>query len=510
MRNSKSIVSIPRMMAGAALAAGIVASSAASGETRLSVGITSNLSTVNPYGDSASHMYGLWGEVYGNLCRYDFKKGNYVGHIATKWETTDKNTWVFHLKKGVKFHNGTELTAKDVVHSFFRMSKDPESSQKQNSSRKVKTVEAVDTHTVKMVTHQPTSSLLSYICGLWVITSKDTYDKYGAKEADKNHPYGAGPYKLKEFVIGNRMVLEKAPDSAFAKPKSADIVIVRKMTEPEQRVTALLNGEIQIAQFIPPHLLTRIDKAKNATLVPTSSVEIMFLAMNPAVKPWDNKKLRKAVCHAINREGIVKALLKGQAQLLHGPIGPGQYAYDSKLQPRYDYDPAKAKKLVAEAGFKDGVQVDLYTPVGRYVNDKQITQAIVPMLNAVGIKTKLHTPEWVTQWANVRKGKVPFFYQGRGSVIDPGPALSQYFETGVSPRIKYSSAKYDKLMQAERDAFDPEKRIATLQEAMSVLTDDAPACFMWTHTLQYGVANNVDYTPRPDGRPYLSNAVMKN
>lgn len=510
MRNSKSVFTFPKMLAGAVLTAAIVASGGVSGQTRLSVGITSNLSTVNPYGDSASHLYGLWGEVYGNLCRYDFKKGGYVGHLAANWETTDKNTWLFHLKKGLKFHDGTEVTAKDVVHSFFRMSNDPESSQKQNSSRKVKSVVAVNKYTVRMITHKPTSSLLSYICGLWAITSKDTYDKYGAKEADKNHPNGAGPYKLKEFVIGNRMVLEKDPNNTFAKPEAPDLIIIRKMTEPEQRVTALLNGEIQIAQFIPPHLLTRIEKAKNARLVSTSSVEIMFLAMNPGIKPWDNKKLRQAVCYAINREGIIKALLKGQAQILHGPIGPGQYSYDPNLQPRYAYDPAKAKKLVAEAGFPNGVEVDLYTPVGRYVNDKQITQAMVPMLNAVGIKTKLHTPEWVTQWANVRKGKRPFFYQGRGSVIDPGPALSQYFETDVSPRIKYSSAEYDRLMRAERDAFDPKVRIATLRKAMSVLTEDAPACFMWTHTLQYGIANNVSYVPRPDGRPYLSEVIMKN
>ncbi len=510
MRQAIVSKSRPRVVASTALVLGLAVSGAALAETRLTLGITSNLSTVNPYGDSASHMYGLWGEIYGNLCRYDFQKGDYAGHLAEKWEATDQNTWLFHLKKGIKFHNGDEVTAKDVVHSFFRMSEDPESSQKQNSSRKVKSVEAVDKHTVKMVTHKPTSSLLSYICGLWAITSKNAYDKYGAKEADKHHPYGAGPYKLKEFVIGNRMVLEKDPTNPFAKPNAPDIVIVRKMPESEQRVTALLNGEVQIAQFIPPHLMPRVARASNARLVPTSSVEIMFLAMNPGMKPWDNKKLRQAVCHAINREGIVKALLKGQAQILHGPIGPGQYAHNPNLQPRYDYNPEKAKKLVAEAGFPNGVQVDLFTPVGRYVNDKQITQAMVPMLNAVGIKTKLHTPEWVTQWANVRKGKRPFFYQGRGSVIDPGPALSQYFETGVSPRIKYSNPEYDKLMRAEREAFDQEKRIATLQKAMSVLTEDAPACFMWTHTLQYGVANNVDYQPRPDGRPYISDAVMKN
>ena len=453
---------------------------------------------------------GCGGEIYGQLCRYDFGKGTYVGHLASKWETTDENTWVFHLKKGMKFHNGSPLTAKDVVHSFFRMSKDPESSQKQNSARKISKVEALDSHTVKMTTHKPTSSLLSYICDLWAISSKDTYDKYGAKDADKNHPYGAGPYKLKEFVIGNRMVLEKDPGNPFARPDAPDIVIVRKMVEAEQRVTALLNGEIQIAQFIPPHLLPRVEKAANARLVPTSSVEIMFLAMNPAMKPWDNMKLRQAVCHAINREGIVKALLKGQARILHGPIGPGQYAYDPAHQPRYAYDPARAKQLVAEAGFPDGVEVDLYTPVNRYVNDKQITQAMVPMLAAAGIKARLHTPEWVTQWANVRKGKVPFFYQGRGSVIDPGPALSQYFETDVSPRIKYSSQRFDALMQAERAAFNPEERIATLRKAMSVLTEEAPACFMWTHTLQYGIANNVDFTPFPHGRPYISTASIRN
>ena len=119
-------------------------------------------------------------------------------------------------------------------------------------------------------------------------------------------------------MIGNRLVLEKAEGNPFLRPGSPDIVIVRKMTESEQRVTALLNGEIQIAQFIPPHLLSRIEKAKNSRLVPTSSVELMFLAMNPDMKPWDNKKVRQAVCHAINREGIVKALLKGQAQLLPG------------------------------------------------------------------------------------------------------------------------------------------------------------------------------------------------
>ena len=213
-----------------------------------------------------------------------------------------------------------------------------------------------------MISHKPTSSLLSYICGLWAITSKDTYDKYGAKEADKNHPYGAGPYKLKEFVIGNRMVLEKAEGNPFLRPGSPDIVIVRKMTESEQRVTALLNGEVQIAQFIPPHLLSRVEKSKNSRLVPTSSVEIMFLAMNPAMKPWTTRSAPGGLPRHQprgNRQGAAQGTgancCRVRSVRASTPITP-------TTSRSMTTTPEKAKKLLAEAGYAKGVDVDLYTP----------------------------------------------------------------------------------------------------------------------------------------------------
>jgi len=122
------------------------------------------------------------------------------------------------------------------------------------------------------------------------------------------------------------------------------------------------------------------------------------------------------------------------------------------------------------------------------------------MLNAVGIRTKLLTPEWATLWANVQAGKVPFYYMGRGSVVDPSVALSQYFETGGSPRIGYSNQKFDKLLAQERQTFDPSKRKKVLSEAMSLLTEEAPAHFLWRHQMLYGVAKNIDYKPTPSGR----------
>jgi peptide/nickel transport system substrate-binding protein len=272
------------------------------------------------------------------------------------------------------------------------------------------------------------------------------------------------------------------------------------MREPEVRVTALLNGEIQIAQFVPPFMMDRVNNAADAKIVATDSVETMFLAMMPRAKPWDNKLVRQAVCYAIDRDAIIQSVFQGQARRLDGPIGPATYGYTPDLQPRYPYDPDKAKQLLAQAGFPNGVDVELSTPVGRYVQDKSSTEAIAAMLTAVGIRTKLLTPEWPTLWADVQAGRVPFYYMGRGGVLDPGLPLSQYFETGISPRIGYSDAQVDALFAKERETFDPANRKQALAEVMSRITAEAPACFLWTINMLWGMAKNIDYTPRPDTR----------
>lgn len=489
----------------AAVSATAITAAVAQEKTRVVIGATSNIYGWNPYQDSAAQAYGIWCNVYGCLCRYDFDKSNYSPMLAESWEIDekDRNVWTFHLRKDVKSHSGADLTAADVVHTVHRINTDPKSSQKQNT-RPVKEAIAVDKHTVRLITKIPTAHLLQHICDIWAISRKEIYDRHGARDADREHPDGFGPYRLIDVSIGERVVTEKAKNSVFGSKDNPDILIWRKMQEVEQRITALLNGEIQIAQFIPPHLMERVENSDNARLAYTDSVEIMMLLMNPAFEPWDNKKLRQAVAHAIDRDSIIKNILQGMAEKLHGPIGPGQIGFDPVASRKLarEYDPEKARRLVKEAGFPQGVDVEMSTPVGRYVNDKIISQAIVPMLAKVGIRARLQTPEWSTQWANVRKGKRPFYYQGRGSVIDPGPALAQYFQTGVSPRIKYSNPEYDRVMNAQSAEFDPEKRKKLINQAIAILMEDVPAVFLWRHKLAYGVAKNVTIAPPANGRIY--------
>jgi peptide/nickel transport system substrate-binding protein len=461
------------------------------------------MESYNPYADSISLGYGIWGEITGPFCIYNFGKGDYEGRLAGRWEVKDPNTWLFHLDRRYKFNDGSPVTAADVVHSIGRVLRDPQSKQKASVARPISETAVVDRYTVKIMTKKPTAPLLAFLCDRLIVTSKAVFDKYGAKDADRNHMIGAGPYSLKELILGQRMVLAKNPHHPEAKnnPQAPDEIVFRVMRETEQRVTALLNDEIQIGQFIPPHLYERVNGSPGHQVVPVESIEIMFLAMRPE-PPFDKKEVRQAVAYAIDRDKLIRTLLEGRASRLDGPLGPGQYGYNPNLEPRYTYDPEKAKQLLAQAGHPNGVDVELSTPVGRYTLDKQISEAVAAMLTEVGIRTKLLTPEWPTLWANVQKGRVPFYYMGRGSVLDPSAALHQYFKTGGSPRIGYSNPKLDELLDKEQQSFKPSERKKYLSQAMSLMTEEAPAHFMWRHKLLWGVSKKLDYQPRADARVY--------
>ena len=200
----------------------------ASAAGQVAIGVTETIASFNPYADSISMGYAIWCQVYGCLGLYDYEKADYVGMLAERWEIdkNDKNIWTFHLKRGAKRqHDGKELTAEDVVHSVNRINTDPQSKQKQNTSP-IKEIVALDDYTVKIVTKEPTASLLEFIFDRVIITGKDLYDKHGARDADRKYPWGWGPYKLKELVIGQRIVLEKdaGPSGRQAgKPGHADL-----------------------------------------------------------------------------------------------------------------------------------------------------------------------------------------------------------------------------------------------------------------------------------------------
>jgi peptide/nickel transport system substrate-binding protein len=474
------------------VAAGFTASDA-SAKTRVVVGATATL-FANPYTQSDALGYSNGCQSYGCLGLYDYRKGDLVPMLAERWETPDPTTWVFYLRRDVKWQNGDPVTVADVIHSNWRQMNDPQSHQQANG-KDVKSMVALDDYTLKVTTETPIATFLFLMFDRLIITNKKIYDQYGADVADRQHPVGFGPYKITGITPGQRLIMEKDPNSVFAVKDSPDELIFQQMKEAEQRVTALLNGEIQIAQYVPPHMVDRINSSKTAHVSVGPGIENNFLAMNMTIKPWDNKLLRQAVSYAIDRETIVDTILGGLADPLDGPVGEGQYAYDRDLKPKITYDPEKAKALVKQAGYPNGVSVDYFTTVDRYTNDKQTSAAMVAMLRAVGINAQLKTPDWAKLNADITEGKVPFYYYGRGTIIDPSPFLSQYFETGVTNRLKYSNANLDALLRKERATFDATERKKVLGQAMSMINEEAPAVFLWRMKLINGISNTIDFAP---------------
>jgi peptide/nickel transport system substrate-binding protein len=496
----------------AALAAAIALSplSAAKAETTVTIGVVNDFAGWNPYADSTAQMYMIWCQTYGCLGSFDTNSGEYVPLLAQSWETdkNDPRIWYFHLRHGLKRqHDGKELTADDVVHSIDRTKHDPHTAQV-NNVHPIASAEATDKYTVKITTTEPTAPLLDYIFDRLIITGKDLFEKYGAA-ADRKAPYGWGPYAVGDIAIGQRMVLNKNPDWPGLKPENPDRVIFTRIKEDEARITALLNGEVQIATAIPPHLAQRVDAAKGVKAVGVPSSEVMFLAMNPKFPPWSNKKVRQAVAYAIDREAIIKSVFQDRAEVLDGPIGPGQYAYSPDVKPRYRYDPEKAKQFLKDAGFPNGIDIELFASANRYVNDRQSSEAIAAMLTKVGIRTKLNMLDYSIEWPNVRKGLVPFYYQGRGSVIDPSPMLEQYFESGVTPRIGYSNPQLDALLRAERREFDQARRKSLLLQTFDAIEEELPAFFLWRINALYGVSDKVVFKPHADERIFGTDIAVK-
>ncbi len=449
--------------------------------------------TLNPYAHSTTQIYPTWKHVIEPLVEWSWSKKQIVPILAESWSNPDNNTWVFKLKKGIKFHDGTEFTAADVVHSFTRIQKDPDSKQA-SSIAHVNAIEAVDPYTVRLRTKSPDAALLFRLTQRF-ITNKAAYDRLGEAKADRL-ALGTGPYKLKEWVRGQWFVLEKNAGYAHSDHKpTVDEIVFRNIPEAEVAISALLNREVDVISNVPPESAPRV--TGSARIESTRTINIMFLGMHTSVPEFKNKLVRQAVNYAIDREALTQRVLKGDAYPMDAPVGPDQYGYSPELSPKYIHDPAKAKKLLAQAGYPNGFQVDFLVPVGQYNKIKDVAEAIGGMLNEVGIRAKVRTQDQDSGFAAIQNGKVGMYIFGRGSVVDPSEYLHQYFRTGVTKRLEFSNPTVDAALVAEQASFDPAQRVKLLQKAMSVLLEEAPAAWLYQYQSLQGVSNKFDFKSNP-------------
>ena len=461
---------------------------------RLTVLSSVSLDSLHPYAYTSSPQYGIWNHIAEGLVQEDYVQMDYVGVLAESWQFEGKN-WVFNLKKGVRFHDGSPFTAKDVVHSINRIMKDPKSLQK-SGLKDITEVRVQDDHTVMIATKVPNAVLLDRLTNRFMI-SKAAADKYGA-EVDQ-HPIGTGPYKFVSWQRNGPLVLMRNDDYWGRKPDIKEIV-TKRVKEDAARVSGLLAGQGDVINNVPVEEISRIKANSRVRIERAQGQRMYFLVLNPAYKPFDNKLVRQAFNYAIDPSTIVKHIYEGNGYVMDGPVASNVIGTDPKLK-RYPLDPAKAKELLAKAGYGNGLEVKLYLSPDRYPKAKEVCQVIADQLGQAGIKVELVPQEFIIFWGGegVNGGKLPFYYVGRPA-IDADTLYDQYFRSGVTKRLIYKNEEFDRLMDQQQKTGDMKKRIALMQQAGRILMDDAPMVPLYTLAEIYGVANNVEWKATPGER----------
>ena len=458
----------------------------------LFVGHGVDLESINPYWHNTTANYAVWRHFLEPLAEYDFTKKRYLGVLADSWSVSEK-TWTFKLRRNVMFHNGAELTAQDVIYSLKR-SMDPKLSRQINLARTIQSIQAPDPFTVVITTSKPTVSLLEYLDNTYILS-----ESAGKESGDEvnlgRRPVGTGPFKFFEWVRGERIVGDKNPQYWRGAPK-IDRIVWKAVAEDAARLALLESGQADLIANVPPHETDRIKANGALRIEEVRSARIIFLLLDPAHKPLDNKLVRQAIHYAIDKNALIKYVLDGKAHRLDGVLGPHGFGDDPAHKP-YSYNPQKARELLTAAGLANGFEIDFYGSVGRYTKDREVAQAIAGQLAKVGIKTRFQTPEWGVFNDLHRAGKCPICFRGRGTVVDPDDFFNEYFETGVSKRLSYSNPKFDRLLQQQRQIFDFEKRQEVLRAAIHVLLDDAPIIPLYNPVDIYGLKRRLAWKPSP-------------
>ncbi|HSK28496.1 MAG TPA: ABC transporter substrate-binding protein, partial [Candidatus Limnocylindria bacterium] len=416
---------------GVLLGNSIVGVSYAASRERLTILSSVALDTLHPYAHSASPQYGIWHNMIEPLVEVNYAKRAYFGVLAESWEFQGKR-WVFKLRKNVRLHDGSPLTAEDVIYSINIIKNDKQSLQRDNF-RDLVEMQALDSHTVAFTTEAPNAVFLDRLQNRFILGKAAMEAQSGDLGVKK--PVGTGPYRFVSWQRDGNLVITRHDNYWGGKPAIREIV-TRRVREDAGRVAGLLAGQGDVTNNVPVEELSRFDKHPRVRAEKVEGVRMYFLAMNVTHKPFDNKLVRQAINHAVDPAVIIKHIYEGNGYVMNGPLGSNVIGFDPKIS-RYPYDPNKAKELLAKAGFPQGLEVKLYFSPDRYPKAREVCQVIANQLGKAGIKTELVSQEFVIFWGKegVNGGKLGFYYVGRPAA-DADTVYDQSYRSGVTPRIQ--------------------------------------------------------------------------
>jgi len=429
-------------------------------------------------------------------------------------------TWEVKLRKGVKFHNGEDFNAEAAKFSLERV-KDPKMRASSNF-RPIDRVEIVDQQTIRVHTSKPWPTFLSIMT--FAQASMYPPKAYAGKEpADiSRQPIGTGPYKFVRWAKDEEIVLE-ANTGYWRGAPSIKTVVFKPIPDDAVRVAALQNGEVDVAVNIPPHLANPIanhPKLFLSTAPSIRTIQLMFQthefdpkthkATGPYKGPTADKRVRQAIQYALDPDDIIKNVLDGKAMRMATMLTPLHFGFDPALKPiKQDVD--KAKKLLAEAGFPNGLELTLNGPQGRYVRDKEVLEAAAGQLTKSGIKPAIKTYEFVNYLNNLtyqHKGG-PVWLIGWGTpTLDAETVYGPLFTDGAN-LTTYKNADIDGLVAQAQTEMDEKKRRELYHRINKIWIEDAAAAPLYQQLDLYGASKRLTWKARSDERIKATEMTLK-
>lgn len=480
----------------------------------LNIAFSKELESLDRYFNTAREGIVISRHAFDNLIYRDPVTYEYKGLLAKSFNWNTDTELDITLRQGVKFHNGQEMTAEDVAYTL-NFAANPDNKVKtQRYSDWIDHVEKTGDYSVKIILKKPFPAALEFLSGANPIYPKAYYAEVGTNGFGQK-PIGTGPYKIVEVIPGKKVVMVKNDayfkDSPKGQPSIGKIVW-RTLPEVNTQMAELMTGALDWIYLVPPDQAEKLAGVPNLTVTPAETMRIGYLqfdAVNRSGKehgmanPFADLKVRQAVNYAINKGSIAKNLIGGQSRVVCSACFPSQFGCEQDVE-QYDYNPEKAKALLAEAGYPDGFETELYG-----YRDRPFAEAMIGDLAAVGIKAKLMMLQYSALREKARAGKIQmqFLTWGSYSINDVSAITSHFFEFEADD-LAMDPIVRDQLLEAD-SSIDTAKRKALYSAALKRIADQAYWCPMFTYVSNNCYSNELDFTPYPDAVPRFFQAKWK-
>lgn len=473
----------------------IWAGAIAQGDNIIRVAIPTDIRDLDPHQSIATHERAIQQNIFDTLIDLDRDYEPTIPALAESWEYLDESTLQLQLRQGVTFQNGQPFTADDVVFTFERVLNSTEPIGINSwVAGTIDSVEKVDDYTVRIITPGPYAPLLANLTRIYIIP-KQAFEEMGVEEFAQ-HPIGTGPFKFASSSIGEEVVLEAYEDHWREGVPMVDGVVFRIIPDEFARFAALQAGEVDIVQNLPATRIDQVEADPNLRVVSVWGQRNMWIGIM-IVPPLDDVRIRQALNYAVDKKAIIDSIFNGQAgEVAPGGFGALAFGYHDDIEP-YPYDPDKARELLAEAGYPNGLQLEFRCSSDRYASDREVCQAIQAYLANVGVMTDVQFTEWaVYSQLRAERSMQGLYFLGYGnSLFDADFPLRLCCWSGGRSETKFNTPELDAMIEEAAATVDTERRYELYGEIQQYIRDAAPYIFLYDQFDIYGISDRIEWEP---------------